>query len=119
MNEILVTTLTKEELERLVIDCLKVYHRYNPPPITQAPAPPPARVLTINEAAALTGLARGTIYKMTSAGTIPHSKRGKKLYFEREALEAWLTSNRVHQAAADDRAAEVLAASIERQRRRR
>ena len=80
-------------------------------------APPPARILTINEAAAFVGLAKATLYKLTSAGQIPHSKRGKKLYFEREALEAWLTENRVQPDAADERAADTLAASVARRRR--
>lgn len=59
------------------------------------PSIPQARILTINEAAEFVGLAKATLYKLTSAGQIPHSKRGKKLYFEREVLEAWLTENKV------------------------
>jgi excisionase family DNA binding protein len=84
---------------------------------TPAP-PPPARIITINEAAALVGLAKATLYKLTSAGKIPHSKRGKKLYFEREALESWLTQDRVQPDSADDHAADTLSASIARRRRR-
>jgi excisionase family DNA binding protein len=34
--------------------------------------------------------ARSTIYKMTSEGKIPYTKRGKTLWFNRAALEKWL-----------------------------
>lgn len=99
-------------LEELILEIKRVTR-----PLGSAAAPPPARILTINEAAALVGLAKATLYKLTSAGQIPHSKRGKKLYFERDALEAWLTQNRVQPDAANDRAADTLAASIAARRR--
>lgn len=53
-------------------------------------------VLTIEDAAAFTGLSRSHIYKLTSAGDIPHYKpNGKYIYFDRKELEAWLLRNRV------------------------
>lgn len=116
MAEILMTTLSREDLEGLVIDCLKSFHKYHQPHAAYT-APPPVRILNLNEAAAFVGLAKGTVYKLTSAGTIPHAKRGKKLVFEREALEAWLLENRVQPNEAENRAADTLAASIARRRR--
>lgn len=113
----LVLTMTRDELHLLIIDSVSACLRASAAPPTPAP-PPPARILTINEAAALVGLAKATLYKLTSAGKIPHSKRGKKLYFEREALEAWLTQDRVQPDSADDHAADTLSASIARRRRR-
>ena len=45
----------------------------------------------IELAVELTGLAKQTIYSMTSKGTIPYFKRsGGKLYFSREKLLTWL-----------------------------
>jgi len=48
------------------------------------------------------------LYKMTSSGTVPFYKpNGKKLYFKRGELDAWLLSNRssskdeIEQQAAD------------------
>jgi len=35
------------------------------------------------------------LYKLTSGNKIPHSKRGKKLYFEKKALDQWLLTNKV------------------------
>lgn len=53
-------------------------------------------VLTIDEAAALTGLSVSSIYKLTSNQEIPHFKpRGKMLYFNRAELESWLMQLRV------------------------
>lgn len=52
------------------------------------------RVLSFDEGVKLLGYAKSTVYKMTSAGLIPFSKpNGKKIYFDREKLEAWMLSN--------------------------
>ena len=42
----------------------------------------------------LTGLAKPTIYGLVSERKIPHSKRGKKLYFSRFELLEWLTNGK-------------------------
>ena len=34
--------------------------------------------------------AKSTIYKLTSEGKIPHTRRGKTLWFNRSDLEKWL-----------------------------
>lgn len=53
-------------------------------------------VLTFDEAAQFTGLAKSTLYKMTSGQKIPHYKpSGKLCYFNREELQAWLMQNRI------------------------
>jgi excisionase family DNA binding protein len=51
---------------------------------------PPKRIGGIDLAIEVTGLAKPTIYAMTSKGTIPHFKRGAKLYFDRELLLKWI-----------------------------
>ena len=52
------------------------------------------RVLSFDEGVQLLGIAKSTVYKMTSAGLIPFSKpNGKKIYFDREKLEDWMLSN--------------------------
>lgn len=64
------------------------------------------QALTIDEAAAFTGLSVNTIYKLTSTQEIPHYKpRGKMLYFDRAELEAWLLQRRVKTLDEIDRAA--------------
>lgn len=53
-------------------------------------------VLTLKEAVEYTGLSRSYLYKLTSAGYIPHSKpNGKQLYFEKNELDAWLLRGKV------------------------
>lgn len=52
-------------------------------------------VLTLEEAALLTGLSKSTLYKLTCSHQIPHYKRAKMLYFDRAELEAWMKQNRV------------------------
>ena len=54
-------------------------------------------VLTTDEAAKYLGITKSAIYKMTMGRKIPHyrSKGGKLLYFQREEIEQWATSNKV------------------------
>jgi len=52
-------------------------------------------VINIDEASDYVHLSKSTIYKQTSERTIPHFKRGKKLYFKRSELDEWLTTNKV------------------------
>ena len=52
-------------------------------------------VLTFDEVAAYTGLSKSYLYKLTSAGLIPHSKpSGKILFFSKEEIDTWLLRNR-------------------------
>ena len=52
-------------------------------------------VLDISEAAVLTSLPVGHIYRLTSNRQIPHYKRGRKLYFRRDELERWMLESKV------------------------
>jgi len=65
-------------------------------------------VLNFNEAAKYLELSQSHLYKQTSSGAIPHYKpNGKKIYFKRVELDAWLLRNRtdskdeIEQQAAD------------------
>lgn len=65
-------------------------------------------VLNFNEACQYLELSHSHLYKLTSAGKIPHYKpNGKKLYFKRTELDNWLLRNRngsqqeIEQQAAD------------------
>lgn len=48
----------------------------------------------IDLATQLTGLAKATIYGLVSTRKIPHSKKGKKLYFSRKDLAMWIEGGR-------------------------
>jgi len=51
--------------------------------------------LTFKEAMDYLGYSRSHGYKLTSKNQIPHSKRGKQLYFSKSELDQWLLSNKV------------------------
>lgn len=53
------------------------------------------RVLDIDAACEFVGIKKSYCYKLTSQNKIPHSKRGKILYFDREKLEKWMLENEV------------------------
>ncbi|GAB6395403.1 MAG: helix-turn-helix domain-containing protein [Bacteroidales bacterium] len=65
----------------------------------------PKRVLNLAECCALTGYKKGHIYRLTSTRQIPHSKRGKTLFFLREEVEAWMMGNRIATVSELDAAA--------------
>lgn len=53
-------------------------------------------VLTMEEAALFTGLTKAYLYELTWKKAIPFYKpNGRKIYFDRAELEAWLKQNRV------------------------
>jgi excisionase family DNA binding protein len=52
--------------------------------------------LTVNDLSEYLHLSRSTIYKKTSARLIPYIKSGKKLLFEKEAIDEWLKQFRQH-----------------------
>ncbi len=52
-------------------------------------------VLDIHEVALLTGFTVAHLYQLTSRREIPHYKKGKKLYFNKEEVERWMTSKKV------------------------
>lgn len=53
------------------------------------------RILTFAEGCAYAGFSKSHGYKLTSQGKIPHSKRGKRIYFEKDVLDDWLLANKV------------------------
>lgn len=52
------------------------------------------QLLTIQEAGKLLNLSVATIYGLVSRSAIPHSKKGKRLYFSKQELLAWVQSGR-------------------------
>ncbi len=55
-----------------------------------------AKPLSFAEAAAYVGISQSYLYKLTSAGRIPHYKpEGKRLYFDKGELNRWIFRNPV------------------------
>jgi len=56
-------------------------------------------IFNFNEACTFLDYSKSYLYKLTHSRQIPHYKpNGKKLYFKRSDLEAWLLRNRVKTA---------------------
>lgn len=77
-------------------------------------------IMDVGGVMALTGLSRSAIYQKTcSQGgappELPHYKQGKRLYFKRSEVTAWMTQNRVRNRAQLD--AEAAAFSTGSRRR--
>ncbi len=53
------------------------------------------KVLSLDEGCMLTGYSKSYMYKLTASESIPHYKRGKKVFFDKEEIEAWLRYNKV------------------------
>ena len=53
----------------------------------------PHAILTIDEDVVFTGYSKSAIHSATSKDTIPHFKRGNKLFFFKDELVEWLKSD--------------------------
>lgn len=83
----IITTLSQAELRILIVSCLEealVGRKMSANPQSEN------TLLSLEEAAKFLNLAKQTLYGFTSKRLIPFVKRGKKLYFQKEALEKWL-----------------------------
>jgi len=59
----------------------------------------PEQILSFIETCSFLGYSKSYLYKLTHSRRIPHYKpNGKKLYFKRTDLEAWLLRNRIKTA---------------------
>lgn len=74
-----------------------------PQPVIQANSF--TEVLNLEQAAEYVSLSKSAIYKKTSERNIPHFKQGKKLYFKRSELDAWLTELKISTRAEIEREA--------------
>ena len=48
----------------------------------------------VNTISLTAGFSKGTIYNMTSAKQIPHFKKGRRNYFDKHEIDAWLREDR-------------------------
>ena len=87
--------MTVEQTKEILRAELKRYFSENPIIVKQIAHEP--KIVDLDRLLELRPIvgAKSTIYKKASAGTIPHSKRGKKLYFQLEEIDAWLLADKV------------------------
>ena len=74
-----------DSIENLILDIKKQ------PTTTQ---PESDKLLTIEQASAFLNLSKNTIYSFVQRATIPVSKKGKRLYFSKNELTAWIQEGR-------------------------
>ena len=75
-------------MEEMILSKLEAIERYS---LLAA-----KNVLTIDDAAVLTGMSKSHLYKLTCSKQIPfYRPNGKLLFFDRLELESWLKQNRV------------------------
>ena len=55
---------------------------------------PPSEIGGMKLAQEVTGLSQARIYALVSAGTIPNSKRGNRLFFNRADLLEWINQGK-------------------------
>lgn len=83
------TKIIKETLR----EELKAYFKENPIIIKQIQVEP--KFVSLDELVELRPIigSKSTIYKKTSSGCMPYIKKGKKLIFNLEEIDKWLTQN--------------------------
>ena len=87
-NTLILTQLSIPEVRQLLRDELEQF--FTERQIGGATMAQTDEVDGIELAIEITGLAKPTIYSLCSERKIPHSKKGKRLYFSRQELVEWL-----------------------------
>lgn len=72
-------------------------------------------VLTLDEAAALTGYSVKYLRLLVSRREMPCYRRGNRLYFDRAEVENWMKENRIQ---SDEEITNQAAASVQRKKRK-
>lgn len=104
MENVILTQLSVPEIRQLFRQELENYFASNTANSNQDEAD---QLLTIKQTAEILSLSVPTIYGLVSKGEIPHSKKGKRLYFSKQELLEWVKAGRKKTnaeiaAAADD-----------------
>jgi len=54
-----------------------------------------SKIMTLEQLTNYASLSKSLIYKLTSSREIPHSKRGKRLYFNKSEIDEWLLKGKI------------------------
>lgn len=90
-NLVITTTL---ELQSLIENAVEVavQRQFSLP--LKLDTNPASEILDIEACSILTGLKKPTIYTKTSTKSIPHYRKGKRLYFIRSEIESWILEDK-------------------------
>jgi len=56
--------------------------------------PEPDQFMNLDQTCKMLNLAKQTVYSLVSRRQIPHTKKGKRLYFLKSEIDAWLSQGR-------------------------
>ena len=73
-----------------------------------------SKPLNFEEALNYLNCSKSYLYKMTSTNRAPHSKRGKRIYFDKTELDIWLLSNKIKTVTEIEDEAENYLASVKK-----
>ena len=91
MKDMNFISLTKEELENIIIASVEKAVRVG---LSGIQIEKSDKYFTVHQAAEFLGLSVSTIYRKSEERVIPSIKKGKRLYFCAQELEAWLRSGK-------------------------
>lgn len=87
------TSMNPNQLKDLLTEIVREVFRENQ--LTSTTNPENEAMVSIQEAAKITGLAVNTLYDKTHQRAVPHYKKGKRIYFRPSELLAWLRKGKV------------------------
>ncbi len=93
MELMFITQMTKEELKAFLLGIFKEALADGGDGKTSDLAN--EQMVSVSEAAKITGLAVNTLYDKTHRREIPYYKKGKRIYFRPSELLAWIANGRV------------------------
>ena len=91
MNDLIITSLKKDELKNLIEESIRSVLAEKPKPSVN---PDVNNFLNVEEASLFLNLAKATLYSLSSSSKIPVIKKGKRLYFSKQSLIDWLNMGR-------------------------
>ena len=90
MSEIILTTISKKEIQQFIEGAVQKAILENP----NLSDDQNTSFMDVNQAAEFLGIAKATLYGKCCNLLIPHFKKGKKLYFDKVELLDWLKSGK-------------------------
>lgn len=103
---------TPDQIRQILRQELELFHKHHPLAVPQEAA---KTIFNLEEFCQYCNISRQTGYKLTSAGSVPFSRRGKRLYFSKVEIDTWLLQNRGGISEIESKANEYL---IDNRRRR-
>lgn len=89
MENILLSPIPLSQMRELIRDEMRlvIQEGFNQ---SESPKTEQNEILSVDQAARFVNLAKATIYELTSKRQIPFFKKGKRLYFSKQELYAWI-----------------------------